>query len=50
MALELLLAVKEGAQNGSIKLKDVEDILSNEDFANTEGLLTKTDNQVMHSS
>lgn len=47
-AQELLQKVREGAKLGSVRLDDVEEILSNEDFTSGEGLLTTTrsDNQV----
>lgn len=46
MAAELLLKVKEGAVRGSIKLEDVEEILSNDDFTSGRGLLTTTEDGV----
>lgn len=48
MAQELLQKVRSGAKQGSITLKDVEEILSNADFTSGEGLLatTGTDNEV----
>ena len=42
LAEELLLKVKSGGVRGSIKLKDVEEILSNDDFTAGTGLLTAT--------
>ena len=46
MAVELLLKVKDGSKQGNIKLKDVEDILANDDFTAGEGLLATTENGV----
>ena len=51
MARELLEKVRSGAKQGSIQLKDVEEILSNRDFTSGEGLLVTTgpDNEVCGS-
>ena len=45
-AQDLLLRVKDGAVRGSVKLKDVEEILSNDDFTSGRGLLTTTEDGV----
>lgn len=46
-AEELLLKVKSGGIRGSVKLKDVEEILSNDDFTAGTGLLTATPDGVI---
>ena len=46
MATELLEKVRSGAKQGSIQLKDVEEILSNRDFTSGEGLLVTDSNGV----
>lgn len=48
LAEELLLKVKSGRIRGSIKLKDVEEILYNDDFTAGTGLLTATPDGVLN--
>lgn len=50
MAKELLLKVKEGSVKGSIRLADVEEILSDDNFTSARGLLTITEdgNTLIH--
>jgi hypothetical protein len=46
LAKELLLKVKDGAVRGSIRLQEVEEVLSDDDFISGRGLLTTTEDGV----
>lgn len=43
MAEDALQKIKSGAKQGNIKLEDVKDALSSQEFTSGEGLLTTTE-------